>query len=96
MKIVEKWLFLVLLVLPISGLYAEQSSSTVSSMISLSQRYMTGCIKVWRKHGFLLFLSPILEKILHVFQKNGEMTTTVMILQKSVVWFSVMPGMPIR
>jgi len=38
MKIVEKWLFLVLLVLPISGLYAEQSSSEYNPAV-YSQQY---------------------------------------------------------
>jgi len=37
MKIVEKWLFLVCLVLPVSGLHAEQSSSELNPAVYSQQ-----------------------------------------------------------
>ena len=37
MKIIEKWLFLVLLVLPISGLYAEQNNSELNPAVYSQQ-----------------------------------------------------------
>ena len=66
MKIVEKWLFLVLLVSPISGLYAEQSSGEYNPAV-YSQQYDKPVVEVYdrlykslEEARFFVVFEPIL------------------------------------